>query len=1465
MLDKITFSKGLDSDSEVRTIQKGSYRYALNIQQYENGVIQNLAGNTLVSIPLKSGDYKCIGALDDITNNKVYYFLWNSLSSHLILEYNATTNLIATVLNSTLLNFDKDHLITGVNVIDGLLFWTDDINPPRKVNIEKAKNNQYPTPFAEEYMQAIKYPPMCQPDVVYASDNTKNINLLENKLFQFKYQFVYDDNEKSAWSAISVVPFPSISCGDLQSAYLNNNINVTVGTGSGICTRIRIAGRIGNTGDFFLITDLNKSELLIGDNTTYQYAFYNDGNYTNLEINESIKLYDNLPLLAKAQELIEGTRLVYGNTVDGFDQVEVNAKIDWTLNPQPSSKGFNISGRILIRNPFANSWAYSQNQPIIDYNDNLGAGFGGFGTSPNNVTTIISDYGQSLPLKGFVLYLAGTDYYGVSKQITQANGGTQDSFNVYLADSISKRNKIRDEINAQNCYSTWSINGILPGRYVLRVASHLTTQSDLNSASRSYQNTSTNTFFVCGENDVEIDLEVRSTGEIYVNGVSRGYSGYLGDTLIMDLTNPNSLAKSIAMSGYVTDADIQPAPTSASGLLADTRIEQATVLMSVTLSGFGYNGIVNNYQSSTVTADWTNKKARTDHNGFFFWTARATGNNNISVLTLSQIQVGSNNTPLFSKYDSSGAVFVPSNQTKLSSVIFRASSQGQFDAQRTILNGTITDSGGTGLKNVSVVVGHGRKDVTDTNGDFNIIVYGTSWNGGGFSRADKIYYSINGSCIATFSTAIGNVDYFSFAIVASATGQLQFASPYSGSYNYTLTCQLGIAIASVVGGTSVLSHGRGCTYQYGIAYMNAPNQSSTVFTNNGDYNVQVNNIYGLRLYIPYYTEIDPNTSQIYGQGRPDVSMSIYHQPPDWATHYQIYRTLESGHNKRLQWTAKTVVYTDDNRNSVSFSQATKIGFSIQNIIDYNTTNTDSLVDYDYTPGDRIKLIRDQNGNFFNTFVDVKIRDFDPAGIIYIENPQGFNVQLQPGVEFEVYTPKLKTDTEVWFEFGECFEVGNAGTSSRYHKGLSQDQSTVFNNNVSTSPAVIELNGTDTYYRLRRIPDSNGIKVIYVEDNSFSDFYSSLVQNIGRPNRVDKDARRVRRYSTIWWSEKYIPETKINGLNSFFDVNFETYDHSWRSIQKLYSHDQRLDIYFELKVGQVLVNQVQFNDLNNQSLVGASADVLSKQVVYYQGEFGIGKNPESFARFGPARYFVDINRGSVLQLSNDGITVVSDYNMINFWAEQSDLIISTGVQPKIYGCFNRGYKEYVISIEDIYDPNGAKSDPPIYEGFTIAFNSVMNASTSFYSYRPDFMASNGVGMVSWKDGQLYTHDDNILRNNFYGVQYGSEVIVISNDAPSNEKIWEAISIESPDVWECPSITTPRGQQSNLISSDFEQIKNMQYAPFWNDTNTPNVNNPLTEGDKLFDTTLTVKLTNDLTTITKLFSVNVNWIANELSNR
>lgn len=339
MLEKKTFNGGLDSDSEDRYIVQGDYRFLMNgrngVSDKEAvGTIENVRGNTLIEYTHPSGTNKVIGAYGDKINRVVIYFVWNSNSDHSILEFDPTTRTITTILQSSVLAFEQDRNIKGVNRIGDLLKWVDG-NAPRDLNIDRAKSNGYPSPFTEQFIDAIKYAPTCPPTVKYISAPDTLANNLHARLFQFRYKWVYVDGEESAWSAISSVPLP-----EFEHVYYpfgenpegsDNAIEVTVETGSGTVKRIKIAVRVVTNslapGDFTLAKDLDKDDIGIASDSILNYVYDGDATEIPISLSDSNKLYDFLPLKAETQELIDGNRITYGNITENYDNIDVDVSI----------------------------------------------------------------------------------------------------------------------------------------------------------------------------------------------------------------------------------------------------------------------------------------------------------------------------------------------------------------------------------------------------------------------------------------------------------------------------------------------------------------------------------------------------------------------------------------------------------------------------------------------------------------------------------------------------------------------------------------------------------------------------------------------------------------------------------------------------------------------------------------------------------------------------------------------------------------------------------------------------------------------------------------------------------------------------------------------------------------------------------------------------------------------------------
>lgn len=84
--------------------------------------------------------------------------------------------------------------------------------------------------------------------------------------------------------------------------------------------------------------------------------------------------------------------------------------------------------------------------------------------------------------------------------------------------------------------------------------------------------------------------------------------------------------------------------------------------------------------------------------------------------------------------------------------------------------------------------------------------------------------------------------------------------------------------------------------------------------------------------------------------------------------------------------------------------------------------------------------------------------------------------------------------------------------------------------------------------------------------------------------------------------------------------------------------------------------------------------------------------------------------------------------------------------------------------------------------TITWDEVYSSWTSFHSYTPEWMERLGTNFFSFKDGELYIHDKNEERTNFYGTTHGCSITYSSNKNPSDVKLYKAIVLETnSDNW------------------------------------------------------------------------------------
>jgi hypothetical protein len=250
-------SSKMNQDIDDRLMPNNEYRYALNLEvnRSENsdvGTLQNILGNSLAvdfNAAAETEGLECIGVYADEANNNIYVFLtdydgtaYSTTAQNYIYVYNnkqpysLSFNPIL-LASGSFLNFSTQFPIYGINLIENLLFWTDNRNQPRKINVNKASNNPgYYT--NEEQISVAKLSPLYAPELFRASEvapgeyettmydvvsqylpdgttlNPYYINqwpgdpaYLESRYVRFSYRYKFEDAEYSIMAPFTQIAY----------------------------------------------------------------------------------------------------------------------------------------------------------------------------------------------------------------------------------------------------------------------------------------------------------------------------------------------------------------------------------------------------------------------------------------------------------------------------------------------------------------------------------------------------------------------------------------------------------------------------------------------------------------------------------------------------------------------------------------------------------------------------------------------------------------------------------------------------------------------------------------------------------------------------------------------------------------------------------------------------------------------------------------------------------------------------------------------------------------------------------------------------------------------------------------------------------------------------------------------------------------------------------------------------------
>jgi hypothetical protein len=300
----------------------------------------------------------------------------------------------------------------------------------------------------------------------------------------------------------------------------------------------------------------------------------------------------------------------------------------------------------------------------------------------------------------------------------------------------------------------------------------------------------------------------------------------------------------------------------------------------------------------------------------------------------------------------------------------------------------------------------------------------------------------------------------------------------------------------------------------------------------------------------------------------------------------------------------------------------------------------------------------------------------------------------------------------------------------------------------------------------------------IESNRIRDDFNAVTIDKGPKvsTTLAQPYDREKKTSGLIFSGLYNSNSSVNQLNQFIMAEAITkdVDPSYGKIQKLHARDSNLIVLCQDKCLRILCDKdALFNADGSANLVAANR--FLGQTMPYVGEYGISMNPESFASYGYQAYFTDKARGAVIRLSKDGITAISDHGTSDYFSDK----LNTVDLDKIIGSYNENRKLYNLTINNSsmgFDPHND------YGSTTISFSEKVKGWTSRKSFIPESGLSLNNTYYTFTGGDLYRHGNvNGQYATFYGVFKEPMIKFIFNDHPSIVKRFRTLNYEGSQAY------------------------------------------------------------------------------------
>lgn len=404
----------------------------------------------------------------------------------------------------------------------------------------------------------------------------------------------------------------------------------------------------------------------------------------------------------------------------------------------------------------------------------------------------------------------------------------------------------------------------------------------------------------------------------------------------------------------------------------------------------------------------------------------------------------------------------------------------------------------------------------------------------------------------------------------------------------------------------------------------------------------------------------------------------------------------------------TAKLRDENDNPISIKEGASISIDVSNyrertsiFVDYKKEFV-ATRDYDTFADFFVAEVGDEEDELFTSrsgtdYFKVTVID-DAINLATTVSGSGkretsimnFKVSLRNVTSIAVFETKPDENRSAFFyETSETFDIVDG-----YHTGNEVSQT------ASNTVAVSLLDWFNAFAL------GDGVESVYYLDGFNNNYLNSDL----RPNSTSLTGfSKVRRFADLTYSEPYNENTNTNGLNEFnlSRANYkDDIEKKYGSIQKLFTRDTDIVVFQEDKVHRVLFGKDALYNADGSTNLNATDSVLGQHIAF-TGEYGISKNPESFSFDANSLYFTDTKRGSVMRLSGDGLTEISNYGMRRYFKDE----FKDSFSNKKVGGFDPYHDQYYLSLsnETISTPLLLSCDSTYREA---SFSGVLNHTLDY---------------------------------------------------------------------------------------------------------------------------------------------------------